>query len=591
MGSTWTWYEGGCASGASVGQGASITITPASAGTHDYFVRAEGACGNTNCVSVSIDVYNAPPTATIHYTSSFTDGCVGAPANVLSVNAVSNAVFYRWTSAQAGVRFNGNPGPYETTVPTVNITFVSLPAAGTSGWSICVFGGNACGNTNNICAWVRAVLSTPTAINGSVIGCPSSTGNPYSVPTIAGAASYLWSSSAGITINNNGSSSITVDFAAGFVSGTLTVLGQTSCGYNGAARTITIARAPGIPGSITGPSYPCPNATSSYSVSPVTGAANYTWTTSVPGAIVIGNTNTCNIQFPASIPGGSSVTVVANSSCPFASSPRAKGIASGIPSTPSVINGPASGECGQSGVSYSIAPVAQATGYNWATTCGSIVGPNNLSAISIDWPANFTSCIVTVSANNSCGTGGVRSLTVLSAPGIPATITGNAAPCANGVEIYNTSGSTGATGYIWTVPAGATILGPSNGASILVQWGTTGGNITVKANNSCGNSGLRSLPCTISCRMSQANSSGGMNTEVYPNPVVEKATIKFTSKSAGDIRLSIVDLMGREIFSDTKACIKGINIVELDLNTVAKGVYLLNLENGDEKEVTRIAVE
>ncbi len=575
-GATWEWYDGTCGSGVSVGTGTSIVLTP-NPGLHQYFVRAEGACGNTACVNVSVNVITAPPSGTIHYTASITDGCVGASAVAFSVNAVAGCTYYNWTSSQSGVRFNGNTSPYQTTVPTVNVTFISLPPAGASGWSICVAGGNACGNTNTICTWVRATLSAPGSITGSGIGCPGTTANPYSTASVAGAASYQWSSTGGITISGNGAQSIAVAFSAGFVSGTLSVHGQTSCGYNGPDRTISIARAPVIPGIISGPSYPCPNGSSVYSVASVNGAADYTWTTSVPGAVVTGTSSACSIAFPAVIPAGSTVSVTANSSCPFSSPLRSKGIASGIPGVPANISGPASGQCGETGVSYSITPVALATGYNWTTTCGTIQGPNNLSGITIDWPGSFTFCTIAVTASNGCGAGIARTLNVLAAPATPASVSGNANPCAGTTENY-TASSTGATSYNWTIPAGSSILGPVNGSSIILQWGSTGGSVTVQAVNACGTSGNRSLACVISCRQSQMNETIiGFNAEVYPNPARDNATVKFSTASAGQYQIEVIDVLGQGVLSTEGTAVEGVNMIDLNLKNVAKGVYMLNI--------------
>jgi hypothetical protein len=385
-------------------------------------------------------------------------------------------------------------------------------------------------------------------------------------------------------INGNGAQAVTVDFPAGFVSGTLSVRGQTVCGYNGANRTITITRAPATPGAISGPSYPCPNASSTYSVAAVAGAASYTWTTSVPGAVVTGTTNSCSILFPASIPGGSTVSVVANSSCPFSSPVRSKGIASGTPGVPANISGPASGQCGATGVSYSINPVALATGYNWTTTCGTIQGPNNLSGLTIDWPASFSNCTLSVTASNACGTGIARTLVVSAAPATPPVITGSAAPCANAIESYSTAGTTGATSYNWTVPAGASILGPANGNAILVQWGATSGNITVTASNACGTSGVRSLACVI-------GTASGLNAEVYPNPATSKATVKFSAATAAQYHLNMTDVIGRNVLSTEGTATEGINMIDLDLNNLAKGVYQLSIMSGDNAEQIRMIVE
>ncbi len=59
----WTWYEGTC-SGSSIGNGSSITLTPAS--TTSYFVRATGGeCGSSACATILInthdlDTYHSP---------------------------------------------------------------------------------------------------------------------------------------------------------------------------------------------------------------------------------------------------------------------------------------------------------------------------------------------------------------------------------------------------------------------------------------------------------------------------------------------------------------------------------------------------
>jgi hypothetical protein len=52
-GASWRWYSGSCG-GTLVGTAASISVTPSS--TTTYYVRAEGSCGNTACVSVPVTV-------------------------------------------------------------------------------------------------------------------------------------------------------------------------------------------------------------------------------------------------------------------------------------------------------------------------------------------------------------------------------------------------------------------------------------------------------------------------------------------------------------------------------------------------------
>jgi hypothetical protein len=591
-GGSWVWYEGGCASGVSIGSGASITITPASNGTHQYFVRAEGACAPTSCQGVTVNVISAPPVGTVSFTTAITDGCVGAPSAVFSVTPVAGAAFYRWSSGQAGARFNGQPGPFETSAPTVNVTFVSLPAAGSSGWSLCVFGGNACGNSNTVCSWVRATVSAPSFISGSVIGCPGAVANSYTAGGVAGAVSYQWSATGGIVINSNGTQAITVNFPAGFVSGTLSVHGQTSCGYNGPNKSITITSTPSIPGAITGSSYPCPNASSTYSIAAVPGAVNYTWTTTVPGAVVTGTGTSCSIAFPASIPGGSLVSVVANSSCPTSGPARSKSIANGIPNVPAIINGPASGQCGETGVSYSITPVPLATGYNWTSSCGTIVGPANLSGVTVDWPASFNTCVLSVTASNSCGTSIARTLAVKAAPAQPGTIAaGPSTWCSGQFVSFTITGSAGATAYNWTCSNGNIISGQGT-SSLGVIWGSGAGNVTVSASNGCGVSPVRSQTFASSCRESQLNiAAGSFKAEIYPNPASLRATVKFNSNSASDYKLVMRDIIGQVVLTTGVAATVGVNIVGLDLHLLSKGLYLLQVSSAENSSQVTVIIE
>ncbi|MDP6923069.1 MAG: hypothetical protein QGH06_08890, partial [Lutibacter sp.] len=54
-GADWEWYSGSCG-GTSVGSGASIAVAPVT--TTTYYVRAEGVCNTTGCVSVTVNVTN-----------------------------------------------------------------------------------------------------------------------------------------------------------------------------------------------------------------------------------------------------------------------------------------------------------------------------------------------------------------------------------------------------------------------------------------------------------------------------------------------------------------------------------------------------
>ena len=517
----------------------------------------------------------------------------------MSGPVVSGASFYNWSCSQGGVLFNGSPGPVQTATPTVNVTFVTPPPAGASGYSICVFAGNGCGQSLAFCRFIRARVSQPSVISGNLIGCPG-TNSTYSVAAVAGADTYTWTITGNATLNGGTntittpSNSVTANFLAGWSTGTLSVYASLNCGYNSAPRTLAISSTPAIPGVMSGPGYVCPGNAATFSVPAVNGATSYNWSTTVPGAIITPAGTSASILFPAVIPAGSTVCVTAISSCGNASAQRCKGVANGIPNMPGVISGPVNGQCAQSGVSYSITPVAQATSYLWSATNGATVaGPNNLSAVSINFPSNFVTCTLSVVAVNSCGSGTARTIVVNGAPSQPGTISGNQSVCNGSVEPYTTTGSTGATSYNWTVPAGAIILNtPPYTGTILVQWGATGGSVTVNAVNDCGNSINRTLSVAVTCREAQVSEAFKSTASLYPNPTDGTTTLKFETSTSGDYQVSVVDITGQIMQTETVTAIEGLNMHELDLSTYARGLYLVRIERTSEPmQMLRVTVE
>lgn len=88
----WVWYESACGTGTMLGTGSTISVSP-SANT-DYFVRAETACGNTACASVSITV-NPVIAAPTGASASLNNICPG-DTTVLSVTGATLPADYAW---------------------------------------------------------------------------------------------------------------------------------------------------------------------------------------------------------------------------------------------------------------------------------------------------------------------------------------------------------------------------------------------------------------------------------------------------------------------------------------------------------------
>ena len=95
------------------------------------------------------------------------------------------------------------------------------------------------------------------------------------------------------------------------------------------------------------------------------------------------------------------------------------------------------------------------------------------------------------------GNGSIVITCIPGTPPSPSSITGSTAFCAGTTTTFSISTVIGATSYTWSVPAGSTINSGQGTTSINVTLGSTSGNISVTANNSCGSSAPTNLAITI----------------------------------------------------------------------------------------------
>ena len=96
---------------------------------------------------------------------------------------------------------------------------------------------------------------------------------------------------------------------------------------------------------------------------------------------------------------------------------------------------------------------------------------------------------------------------VIQTPSQPGSISGNSSPCQSTNQTYSIASISGATSYTWTLPPGWS--GSSTSTSINVTVGSSGGTISVTANNSCGSSAARTLPVSVTAIPSQPGSISG----------------------------------------------------------------------------------
>jgi hypothetical protein len=158
--------------------------------------------------------------------------------------------------------------------------------------------------------------------------------------------------------------------------------------------------------------------------------------------------------------------------------------------------------------------------------------------------------------------------------------------------------------YTWTVPDGASIVSGQYTKSITVLWGLTAGNVTVKASNDCGESGMISQKVSIRSGLTNGGVSNAMvannvaisNNEsnkemvLLPNPVTTVGTLSFHADKSYTYNFKITDVKGRVLMAKNGMASPGTNLVKFDASQFAAGVYLIGLlnNNGEYKTVRLI---
>ena len=172
-----------------------------------------------------------------------------------------------------------------------------------------------------------------------------------------------------------------------------------------------------------------------------------------------------------------------------------------LPKTSGVIAGLSPVCQGQNGVIYSANPFPFAATYSWTLPSGA-TGASTTNSITLNYGIAALSDTIRVKGHNACGFGPElkKPITVNPLPGPANPITGPGSICAGQAgSVYSVLPIINATTYVWSFPAGMTIVSGNGTNSVTVNASlmAVSGNITVMGNNACGNGPFSSFPLTI----------------------------------------------------------------------------------------------
>ncbi len=158
-GASWKWYNSSCGVG-NIGNGASLTVAPSIPGSYTYFVRAEGNCGSSACISVTLTVRDTSvPAASI---SGNTLLCRGQNTTLSVVGgSLGHAASWRWYQGSCLGAFAGTGNTLTLTNLAPGTYSYFVRAEGSCNTTIC----------RNITLTVRDTSTPATSIIGTPVIC------------------------------------------------------------------------------------------------------------------------------------------------------------------------------------------------------------------------------------------------------------------------------------------------------------------------------------------------------------------------------------------------------------------------------------
>ncbi|MBK7683495.1 MAG: SprB repeat-containing protein [Bacteroidetes bacterium] len=369
----------------------------------------------------------------------------------------------------------------------------------------------AIGNSN---PWLISLNDQPCgygtnasfSVSGTVpqVTCPGGNDGAIVLSVTGGVTpyTYLW---------NNGS---TAANRSNLTAGTYTVTVTDGNGLTSSASfTLNVLNQPPAPlGNINGSTSVCAGSTNiTFTVPTSLGATNYQWTFPANTTILSGNgTNVLVVNFASNFTAGI-LCVTASNVCGTTAPMCLNLVAnSSVPSIPSTIIGSAQGVCGLTR-SYSVTNVANVT-YLWTVPVGAtILSGQGTNAVSIQYSTSFVSGVLSVVASNVCGNSNARTKTIYGKPAKPTAVNGPNLFCVTDTVVFSTSVVFGSSYYNWTVPSGLIILNGNGTNAITVTGNATNvqGDVCVRTQNTCGNSGYRCLTIEATASLSSIGNITG----------------------------------------------------------------------------------
>ncbi len=481
----------------------SSTYTVASANVNDagsYSVEVTGACGSPVISDAATLTVNTPPAIATQPEDQAV--CTGSPASFTVVATGSNLA-YQW-------RKNGAPISGAT---SATYTIAAPTGSDAGNYTVVVSGTCSPAVTSR-----AAALSLGSVVR--IVGQPRSqticAGSPvtFSVQAIGsviagGDFTFQWRKN-GAAIAGGTKVIYTITSVSAADAGNYDVTISNVCGVVTSAGAILTVPDPAAcvvqPEDVT----VLEGATATFAVSATGSGLTYQWRRagkSIAESATIKGTRTARLTVPASLAMAGDFAVVIKGTCGAAATSSVARLT--VDGKPKITVQPKSSTtvCQAGPVTLTVTATGTALTYQWRKAGVNLIDGANITGattgnLTINAVATSDEGAYTVVVNGVVGapsvTSAVANLKTIKPIGTIGPITGPTSVCAGRAGLtYSVALVSEATKYVWTVPTGARIVSGQGTRSISVTWGTTPGDVSVNATNTCFSGTAQSLAVAI----------------------------------------------------------------------------------------------
>ncbi len=270
------------------------------------------------------------------------------------------------------------------------------------------------------------------------------------------------------------------------------------------------------------------------------------------------------------------ITVYGNNSCGNGQvSPSFAVTVDPLPAPAGNISGPSDVCIGSSGVVYSVATIANATGYSWTVPTGvTITSGNGTKSITVTFTVNAVSGDFTVMGTNACGDGPVSPSFEVTVNPIPPT------------PVITNSGDTlhsnAPAGNQWYFD-GSVISGATSQTYVATQSGHYWDVVDLLGCSSDTSNHLYIIITGI-----QPQPASVIN--LYPVPNDGRFNVFISTASQESFSFRVFNNLGVEIYEEANVVVTGSTVKVIDLRPIPNGTYTVIITSNRETVTKRVVV-